>query len=131
MPPRVAVIDDDEGFRRVAVLLLTTRGYQVVGEAADERSGARLVERTRPDAVLVDRHLPDEDGASLCRRLAPLPRPPRVLMTSSDSEPGSDALYPLVPKECLADIDLGVYLGTVHGTHNGLDTWFVPPCRTR
>jgi len=112
MPVRVAVVDDDAGFRRVAVLLLTMRGYDVVGEASDADTGFRLIAATSPDAALIDYHLSDGDGAELCRRLAALPAAPRVLLTSSDAGladvPGLGA--PFLPKERLATADLAAYL---------------------
>ncbi len=112
MSVRVAVVDDDAGFRRVAVLLLTARGYEVVGQAGDIRSGYEVIADARPDAALIDWRLPDGTGAELLAKLAELPSPPRVLITSSETEAGSDPRVAgaFVPKERLAEVDLGVYL---------------------
>jgi DNA-binding NarL/FixJ family response regulator len=112
MTTRVAVIDDDIGFRRIAVLLLRRRGYDVVGEADDIRSALTLIDATNPDAVLLDYHLPDGNGAEFAMQLAQLPRPPRVLLTSSDTEasatPPSGTYF--VAKEELASVELQRWL---------------------
>ncbi len=59
-PPRVVIVDAD---RRVQAslsdLLTVTDRVAVVGSAGDVRTALELVERERPDAVLVDARLPD------------------------------------------------------------------------
>ncbi len=58
--PRVVIVDSD---RRVQAsltdLLALTGRVDVIGAAGDVRSALELVERERPDAVLVDARLPD------------------------------------------------------------------------
>jgi two-component system nitrate/nitrite response regulator NarL len=82
-PPRVLVVDDHEGFRGVARVLLEGDGLEVVGEAADGAEAVAATERLAPDVVLLDVHLPDVDGFEVSVRLAGLPRPPVVVLTSS------------------------------------------------
>ena len=82
-PPRVLVVDDHEGFRGVARALLESDGYCVVGEAADASEALAETARLDPDVVLLDVHLPDLDGFEVSRRLAQLPNPPVVVLTSS------------------------------------------------
>jgi DNA-binding NarL/FixJ family response regulator len=65
--PRVVIVDAD---RRVQAslgdLLGVGRDVQVVGRAGDVRAALEVVERERPDAVLVDPRLPDvEAGMAL------------------------------------------------------------------
>jgi len=50
------------------------------GDAATGVAAARMLE---PDIALVDIYLPDSDGFDLTSRLAALPRPPAVILTSS------------------------------------------------
>ena len=84
MPPlRVVVVDDHEGFRAVARALLEREGLAVVGEAADGAEAVVAAEHLTVDVVLLDIHLPDVDGFEVSRRLAELPRPPVVVLTSS------------------------------------------------
>ncbi|MCV0402398.1 MAG: response regulator [Chloroflexi bacterium] len=58
--PRVVIVDAD---RRVQAslsdLLSITDRVQVVGTAGDVRAALEIIERERPDAVLVDARLPD------------------------------------------------------------------------
>ena len=42
-----------------------------------------MIERTAPDVVIMDLHLPDEDGLLLCYRLKRRPPAPRVVINSA------------------------------------------------
>jgi DNA-binding NarL/FixJ family response regulator len=66
-PPRVVIVDADRRVQAsLADLLGVTGDVEVVGRAGDVRTALELVERERPDAVLVDPRLPDvEAGMAL------------------------------------------------------------------
>src|SRR3954452_9601706 len=86
MPPprsRVLIVDDHDGFRAAARALLERDGFLVVAEASDGAAALAEAERVTPDVVLLDVHLPDLDGFEVSRRLALLPGPPAVVLTSS------------------------------------------------
>jgi DNA-binding NarL/FixJ family response regulator len=59
---RVLVVDDHPSFRRCARTLLSSEGFEVVGEAEDGRSALALAAELSPDLVLVDIQLPDING---------------------------------------------------------------------
>jgi response regulator of citrate/malate metabolism len=61
------------------------RGFEVVGEATTGREARELVERLRPDLVLLDIYLPDENGIELVRRLraSDSPRVDVIALTSA------------------------------------------------
>jgi len=105
----VLVVDDDPAFRGVARRVLSAGGLEVVGEAGTAEAAAELALELRPDAMLVDVGLPDEDGVTLAVRLGALPWRPRVLLTSSDPEAvGSEDLrrsgaVGFLPKQDLPD----------------------------
>jgi DNA-binding NarL/FixJ family response regulator len=82
----VLIVDDHASFRRMARLLLSAAGFEVVGEAADGDSAITAVARLRPDAVLLDVMLPDRCGIDVARELAAQNDPPRVVLTSSRSQ---------------------------------------------
>src|SRR5215467_6670629 len=62
---RVLVVDDHPGFRRCARALLTSEGFEVVGEAEDGASALALAR----ELVLLDIQLPDIDGFEVAERL--------------------------------------------------------------
>src|SRR4051794_25617767 len=62
MRPTVLMVDDHDGFRARARVMLEDAGFDVVGEAGDAAAGIEAADRLRPDVVLLDIGLPDEDG---------------------------------------------------------------------
>ncbi|MFE0458207.1 response regulator [Kitasatospora sp. NPDC058965] len=82
-PPRVLIADDQELIRTGFRLILTARGIDVVGEAADGVEAVALAARLRPDVVLMDIRMPGLDGLAAARQV--LARQPdcRVLMLTT------------------------------------------------
>jgi CheY-like chemotaxis protein len=82
----VLVVDDDAGFRQLAVRLLRRAGLSIAGEADTVRRAREAVLELRVDAVLLDVSLPDGDGVTLASELTKLPWRPRVVLISSDPD---------------------------------------------
>ena len=70
--PRVVIVDGDRRVQQSLADLLTVSGeVEVVGRAGEVRSALEVVERARPDVVLIDPRLPDADaGLALIGGLA-------------------------------------------------------------
>ena len=85
---KIVVIEDEAAIRRVIVLALKTAGYRNVLEADNGLTGCDLVERERPQLVLLDLMLPGMDGMQVCRRLRanPVTRDTPVIMLTAKSE---------------------------------------------
>jgi DNA-binding NarL/FixJ family response regulator len=81
MPIRVVIVDDHPSFRASARTLLELEGFEVVGEAADGRSGLKVARELEPELVLLDVALPDTNGFEVAARLAG--GPSKVILTSS------------------------------------------------
>jgi two-component system cell cycle response regulator DivK len=64
----ILYIEDNADNMLLVRRALEARGYRVVG-AEDGLTGLTLVERERPDVVLLDINLPDVDGYEVVRRL--------------------------------------------------------------
>jgi DNA-binding NarL/FixJ family response regulator len=69
-PLRIVIADDQASVREGLVLLLGgLPGIDVVGAAADGEQALELVAEHRPDAILLDLHMPVLDGIGATRRL--------------------------------------------------------------
>lgn len=77
-PIRVALADDTEDIRRLLRMALELEGgFEIVGEAGDGEAAVRLVDRERPDAIVLDLAMPVMDGLQaipLIREGSPLTR---------------------------------------------------------
>ena len=108
----ILVVDDDPVFRDVARRILIAGGFAFAGEAATASEAAATAIELRPDVLLVDVGLPDEDGTTLAAMLVAMPWRPRVLLTSADPDAiGADALRHsgasgFVPKQELPEVHL-------------------------
>jgi CheY-like chemotaxis protein len=86
-PMRFVIIDDSEAFRETARGHLEAHGHRVLGEADTASAGFDAVERLRPDAVVLDVHLPDGSGLDLCTLLTgPMLAPAVLLVSNHDLE---------------------------------------------
>ncbi|MDA0350664.1 MAG: response regulator transcription factor [Chloroflexi bacterium] len=67
---RVLLVDDHAEFRGgLRGLLAREEDIEVVGEAANGEEALRLTERTAPDVVLMDLHMPGVNGIEATRQL--------------------------------------------------------------
>ena len=83
---RIAIVDDEPLAReRLRALLAELPDVDIVGEAEDGHSGLELVERSRPDLVLMDISMPRMDGLEAANHLRHFePAPAVVFCTAYD-----------------------------------------------
>ena len=87
---RVLVVDDHPVLRAgLEAVLRTEPGFVCVGTAGDGHELLAALRHTRPDVVLLDWRLGDEDGLALCRTLRAEPAPPEVVLYTATADPGS------------------------------------------
>jgi DNA-binding NarL/FixJ family response regulator len=83
--PRVLLVDDNSGMRRVLRGLLEDAGMEVVGEAADGLEGVAQAADIRPDVVLMDWRMPRLDGVQATARIrSQLPEIQVVVFSSAE-----------------------------------------------
>jgi DNA-binding response OmpR family regulator len=100
----VLVIDDDQMVRRVLTQVLTMASYRTV-EAANGREGLAVFRAQRPEVVVTDIMMPEQEGIEtirLIRREAP--ETPIVAMSGGGSS--RDLLFLKMSKDLGADMTL-------------------------
>jgi two-component system nitrate/nitrite response regulator NarL len=112
---RVLIVDDHASFRSMARAVLTEGGLQVVGEAADAASALAAARDLRPDCVLVDVQLGDDDGFVLTEIL--VGHGARAVVLTSGRDPrdfesliSASAARGFIAKERLSAAALGALL---------------------
>ena len=85
----IVLVDDHPAVRAgLRGLIEDEDGLRVAATAATAREGFEAIADTPPQVALVDLHLPDDDGLSLCLRTRSLPAPPRVIIYSAFADAG-------------------------------------------
>jgi DNA-binding response OmpR family regulator len=81
----VLVVDDEPIVREVVVSYLRREGFRTL-EAGDGDQARELVERERPNLVVLDLMLPGTDGLELCRWIRSQSELPVIMLTARGEE---------------------------------------------
>ncbi|WP_283257974.1 response regulator [Brachybacterium kimchii] len=81
---RIALVDDDSLVRAgLAMILGADRGIEVVGEGSDGNQAVTLVQKHRPDVLLMDVRMPGMDGIAATRAVCAQSEPPKIIMLTT------------------------------------------------
>jgi two-component system response regulator AlgR len=132
----VVVIGDEplalEDTRR---LCAASGKVEIVGEAADGKSGLALVSATRPEAVFLDITMPDRSGLGIAAELKARPDPPCIVLVAAHDKFAAQAfdlavvdyvLKPIVPERLLRAIDRVAALLAINGDEKSVGTLWLP-----
>jgi DNA-binding NarL/FixJ family response regulator len=122
-PLRVVIADDQASVREGLVLLLGgLPGIEVVGAAADGEQALALVAEHKPDAILLDLHMPVLDGIGATRRMvAEHPEVAIVVLTTfADDSTVLDALHAGARSYLTKDADHTEIAKALHAAAGGL-----------
>jgi DNA-binding NarL/FixJ family response regulator len=87
-PIRVLVADDQALLRgSFRVLIESSPGFVVTGEAATGAEAVTLAARDRPDVILMDVRMPEMDGIAATRAICAEPGPRVLILTMFDLDP--------------------------------------------
>ncbi|GAM08189.1 response regulator ArlR [Geobacter sp. OR-1] len=94
---RILIVEDEESLLKLESILLSSKGYRVVG-VADGVAAIDELSRNCPDLVILDVMLPGIDGFEVCRRIKTDPvtcKVPVIILTArkntQDMDRGKDA----------------------------------------
>jgi DNA-binding NarL/FixJ family response regulator len=122
-PLRLVIADDQASVRQGLVLLLDgLPDIEVVGAAADGEQALELVAELKPDAILLDLHMPALDGIGAIRRLtAEHPEVAIVVLTTyADDTSVFDALRAGARSYLTKDADYADIAQALHAAVGGL-----------
>jgi len=111
--PTILIVEDDPEISRLVADFMRREGFHVDctdnGKAMDA-----VLQRSRPDLLILDLMLPGEDGLSICRRLRASDNIPILMLTAKNDEVdrvvglelGADdyLVKPFAPRELLARV---------------------------
>ncbi|MGW0767095.1 response regulator [Streptomyces sp. NPDC002676] len=81
---RLLLVDDDPLVRAgLSLMLGGADGIEIVGEAADGSEVEAVVDRTRPDVILMDIRMPSVDGLTATQRLRGRKDAPQVVVLTT------------------------------------------------
>ncbi len=89
--PSVLIVDDEAQIRRFVRISLVANGYRV-HEAVTGSDGLAQAATLRPDAVILDLGLPDQDGLEVLRQLRAWSPVPVVVLSVRDADVDKIAL---------------------------------------
>ncbi len=124
-PPRVLVVDDEAGIRRIFSTALANYGF-VVDTAESSAEALRFLDRGSYDAIVSDVHMPSVDGVDLLGLIRARVSTPVILMSGQPSLEGKARalaggafrymIKPVMPSE------LRVVLESASGAHRPAPT---------
>src|SRR5690606_20391746 len=83
--PKILVVEDEPSLVDALEFGLVAEGFDVVATGDGEES-LRLVDRERPDLILLDLMLPGLPGTEVCKRVRASSAVPMIMLTARDTE---------------------------------------------
>jgi DNA-binding NarL/FixJ family response regulator len=121
-PIRLLIVDDHEMVREGLIAMLQPEpDLEVVGQTGCGEAVAELVERARPDVVLLDARLPDVSGVEVCRRLGRShPAVPVVILTTyTDGDLVQECLRAGARGYVVKDVERFALKESIRAVHRG------------
>lgn len=82
---RVLIVDDDPAIRKFIRANLEARDYEVL-LAPDGEAALTLLEKEKPDLIILDIMMPNIDGFEVCRRVREWSQIPIIMLSARDGE---------------------------------------------
>lgn len=114
------LVDDEPPARELLRFLCEAQDVSVIGEAEDGRIALSLLERLKPDFVVLDITMPVMDGMTVARRLFDRPQAPAIVFTTAFSQYAVSAFDVAAVDYLLKPIDPARFAVAVERVRTGL-----------
>ena len=84
-PVRVLIVDDNEDLRATMRSILSVLNHAVAGEAENGAQAIAMVQRVKPDIIVMDVSMPGMDGITAARQIQTIRPTPVILLTAMDT----------------------------------------------
>lgn len=88
---KIVVCDDEKLARDRLVRLLVALGHMVVAEVSNGIEACTAVKQLQPDVIILDIHMPQQDGLSCAIQLSSLTTPPAIIFCTAFDQYAIDA----------------------------------------
>jgi two-component system KDP operon response regulator KdpE len=85
MAQRILIVDDEPNILATVTPLLRSNGYEVLS-AMTGRAALDVVDRDKPDLIVLDLGLPDIDGIDVCREVRHTSSAPIIVLSARGAE---------------------------------------------
>ncbi len=106
----IVVCDDESLGRQGLIRQVEALGHVCVGEAANGLEALEVVQRVKPDVILLDIRMPEMDGLECAQHLSSLDTPPAIVFVTAYDEHAlaafkAEAIGYLLKPTALADVE--------------------------
>lgn len=70
---KILIVEDEPQINRLIELILQSEGYYNILKSYDGQSAFKIIEKEKPDLILLDVMIPEIDGFSLCKMIKEIP----------------------------------------------------------
>lgn len=85
---KLVIVDDAAFIREAMKALLQDTDFECVGEASDGEEALKVIEKCKPDVVILDLILPKKNGIEVAAELVKMKSSARVIACSTEGQEG-------------------------------------------
>lgn len=83
MATKILIVDDASFMRMMLRNILSSHGYEIVGEAENGRQAEEVYQQVKPDIVLIDLIMPEVGGIEAVKKIIELNKQAKIIICSA------------------------------------------------